>query len=165
MQFAQLTCSGTESMFGPIRFGLGNAAVIRIVSQQRSDEVDTEDSMPDPNFAHGKICYIQMPAVDVEQSAEFYRSVFGWSTRSHADGATAFDDTVGGVSGMWDTSLQAVEHPGLIVSIMVTDAVATSAAIVAAGGTIVTPIDPTAGEIHGTFRDPAGNLMSIYQNG
>ena len=121
--------------------------------------------MSEPNYAHGKICYIQMPATDVAVSAEFYRSVFGWNTRSHADGATAFDDTVGGVSGMWDTSLKAVEHPGLIVSIMVDDAVATSEAIVAAGGIIVTPVDPTAGEIHGTFRDPAGNLMSIYQHG
>jgi predicted enzyme related to lactoylglutathione lyase len=123
-----------------------------------------EQSMSEPTYAHGKICYIQMPAIDVTQSAGFYRTVFGWNTRTHADGSTAFDDTTGQVSGMWDTSLKAVEHPGLVVSIMVTDAVATSEAITAAGGTIVTPIDPTAREFHGTFRDPAGNLMSIYQH-
>lgn len=120
--------------------------------------------MSEPTFAHGKICYVQMPAIDVKQSADFYQRVFGWNIRTRSDGATSFDDTTGQVSGMWDTGRQAVADPGLIVSIMVTDAVATVAAIEAAGGTIVDAVDPDASEIHGTFRDPAGNLLSIYQH-
>jgi predicted enzyme related to lactoylglutathione lyase len=120
--------------------------------------------MSEPTFAHGKICYIQLPANDVKESAAFYQTVFGWTIRTRSDGAAAFDDTTGQVSGMWDTNRQAVADPGLIVSIMVTDAVATVAAIEAAGGTIVDAIDPTASEVHGTFRDPAGNLLSIYQH-
>ena len=30
--------------------------------------------------AHGKICYVQIPATDIERSAAFYEQVFGWST-------------------------------------------------------------------------------------
>ena len=52
-----------------------------------------------PTYRTGKICYIEIPATDIAQSAEFYRRAFGWSTRQRGDGATAFDDTVGQVSG------------------------------------------------------------------
>lgn len=120
--------------------------------------------MSQPAFGHGKICYIQMPAIDAQRSAEFYRSVFGWNIRSHDDGTLAFDDSVGQVSGMWETDRTAVEDPGTIVSIMVRDAAATAEAIVAAGGTMVTPVDPTQREVLGTFRDPAGNLLCIYEH-
>ena len=30
---------------------------------------------------HGKICYLEIPAMDVERSAAFYTAVFGWRTR------------------------------------------------------------------------------------
>ncbi len=52
-----------------------------------------------PTIGNGKICYIQMPAVDIARSAEFYRAVFGWKIRTRGDGSTAFDDGVGEVSG------------------------------------------------------------------
>jgi predicted enzyme related to lactoylglutathione lyase len=54
-----------------------------------------------PTIGNGKICYIEMPAIDIEQSASFYKTVFGWNVRKRGDGATAFDDTVGEVSGSW----------------------------------------------------------------
>ncbi len=121
-------------------------------------------TLSEPTFGHGKVCYIQMPAVDIRATAAFYQAVFNWTIRERGDGEVAFDDGVGEVSGMWSTDLAAVDHPGLIVSIMVDDAVAASGAIIAAGGTIVDAIDPAATEIHGTFRDPGGNLLSIYQH-
>jgi predicted enzyme related to lactoylglutathione lyase len=52
-----------------------------------------------PTVANGKICYVEMPAIDVDRSAFFYKEVFGWNTRRRGDGNIAFDDTVGGVSG------------------------------------------------------------------
>ena len=119
--------------------------------------------MTEPRFAHGKICYIQMPAIDISRSADFYRSVFSWNIRERGDGEVAFDDGVGEVSGVWETSRTAVDDPGMIVSIMVKDAMATAGAITAAGGTIVDAPDPSQSEVHGTFRDPAGNLLSIYE--
>ena len=41
--------------------------------------------------ANGKICYVEIPATDVEASAAFYEAVFGWRLRKRGDGATAFD--------------------------------------------------------------------------
>src|SRR5262249_19751437 len=39
--------------------------------------------------AHGKVCYVEIPARDVARSAEFYKTVFGWKIRKRGDGATA----------------------------------------------------------------------------
>ncbi len=54
-----------------------------------------------PTLANGKICYIEIPAADIQRSAEFYKRVFGWQIRLRGDGQTAFDDSVGEVSGTW----------------------------------------------------------------
>src|SRR5579864_7808809 len=103
-----------------------------------------------PTFANGKICYIEMPATDIARSADFYKRVFGWSVRKRGDGSTAFDDTVGEVSGTWvlDRSPSA---PGPLIHIMVADADATIRAIAAAGGEIVLPVDPNAREVFAHF--------------
>jgi len=52
-----------------------------------------------PGRTNGKICYLEVPATDVQSSAAFYESVFGWRMRTRGDGATAFDDSTGEVSG------------------------------------------------------------------
>jgi predicted enzyme related to lactoylglutathione lyase len=116
-----------------------------------------------PIYASGKICYIEIPAIDVQRSAGFYHAAFGWQLRTHPDGSVAFDDTVGQVSGMWVTGRKPIGEAGLIVSIMVSDAAASCNAIVAAGGRIVRPVDPNASEITAWFLDPVGNLFGIYQ--
>lgn len=56
-----------------------------------------------PTLANGKICYLEIPAIDVRCSVEFYQAVFGWKVRRRGDGSTAFDDAVGEVSGTWVT--------------------------------------------------------------
>ena len=43
---------------------------------------------------NGKICYIEIPAVDIDASAAFYTEVFGWAIRTRGDGRKAFDDGV-----------------------------------------------------------------------
>ncbi|HYN10334.1 MAG TPA: VOC family protein [Vicinamibacterales bacterium] len=35
-----------------------------------------------PTLGNGKICYIEIPATDVAQSADFYHKVFGWQIRA-----------------------------------------------------------------------------------
>ncbi|HEY8286202.1 MAG TPA: VOC family protein [Chloroflexota bacterium] len=119
--------------------------------------------MATPYYRTGKICYVEIPAIDVDQSAAFYERAFGWQIRRHGDGSTAFDDTVNSVSGMWVLGRVPSSEPGLLISIMVASAPTTVAAIVAAGGEIVRPVDPTQQEITAWFRDPAGNVLGIYQ--
>src|SRR4051794_2613056 len=96
-------------------------------------------AMP-PTYANGKICYIEIPAIDIPQSVAFYQSVFGWEVRQRGDGATAFDDGVGQVSGTWVTGRPSSEKPGLLIYIMVDDINVTIEAIRAKGGEIVQPV-------------------------
>lgn len=112
----------------------------------------------------GKICYVEMPAVDVERSAEFYRRSFGWKIRTRGDGATAFDDTVGGVSGAWIMGPPPSPQPGLLIYIWCDSVPASLEAVVANGGEVVQPIGADAPEITARFRDPAGNVLGLYQN-
>jgi predicted enzyme related to lactoylglutathione lyase len=116
-----------------------------------------------PTYGNGKICYVELPAQDIERSAGFYMTVFGWRVRQRGDGSTAFDDSVGEVSGSWVLGRPASAQPGLLVYIMVDDAAATLEAIVANGGHIVQPIGMDAPEITARFRDPAGNVLGLYQ--
>jgi predicted enzyme related to lactoylglutathione lyase len=116
-----------------------------------------------PTHANGKICYVEIPATDVQRSAEFYQQVFGWTTRRRGDGALAFDDAIGEVSGTWSTGRPASPTPGLLLYVMVDDAAATVESIVAHGGTIVQQIGGDAPEITARFADPAGNVLGIYQ--
>lgn len=116
-----------------------------------------------PTLGNGKICYIQIPATDVARSAEFYNKVFGWNIRHRGDGATAFDDGVGEVSGEWVLERPPSTQPGLLVYIMVDNVANTVDLITANGGEIVQPIGGDAPEITARFRDPAGNVLGVYQ--
>lgn len=116
-----------------------------------------------PTMANGKICYVEMPAIDIRRSADFYRTVFGWQIRTRGDGSTAFDDGVGEVSGTWLTGRPPSVTPGLLIYIMVDSVRATVDAITAAGCEIVQPIGADAPEITARFRDPGGNVIGLYQ--
>ena len=116
-----------------------------------------------PTLGNGKICYVEMPARDVQRSAEFYERVFGWKIRKRGDGALAFDDGVGEVSGTWVTGRPPSTTPGLLIYIMVDSVAATIDAVIAHGGELVQPIGADAPEITARFRDPAGNVVGLYQ--
>jgi len=116
-----------------------------------------------PTRANGKICYLELPAIDVRRSADFYRTVFGWTIRRRGDGSTAFDDTVGEVSGSWVVGRPPSSQPGVLFYIMVNSVNATVAAVTAHGGEIVQTIGADAPEITARFRDPGGNVIGLYQ--
>ena len=115
-----------------------------------------------PTSKNGKICYIEMPATDVARSADFYKRVFGWNIRKRGDGATSFDDTTGEVSGAFVLGRPPAK-PGLLFYVMVDSVPAAVDAVVANGGEIVQPIGADAPEITARFRDPAGNVIGLYQ--
>jgi predicted enzyme related to lactoylglutathione lyase len=74
-----------------------------------------------PTLAHGKVAYIEIPALDIERSADFYAQVFGWKLGKRADGSTSFDDPTGEVRGTWVVGRSATSAPGLLIYIMVDD--------------------------------------------
>src|SRR5712691_9644451 len=93
-----------------------------------------------PTVANGKVCYIEIPAINIDASVSFYKEVFGWQIRQRGDGSIAFDDTVGEVSGTWVLGRRAATEPGLLIYIMVDSVAATVDAVTANGGKIVQPI-------------------------
>ena len=99
----------------------------------------------------------------MQRSAEFYEQVFGWTTRRRGDGAVAFDDATGEVSGTWTLGRPASPTPGLLLYIMVDDAVATVASIELTAA----PSCSRSAETHPRSRrgsaDPGGNVLGIYQ--
>ena len=119
--------------------------------------------MSDPTLGNGKICYIEIPATDVKTSASFYQSVFGWSIRTRGDGAVAFDDGVGQVSGTWVRGRSPMTEVGLLIYIMVDSVADTIDKVSASGGKIVQQIGQDAPEITARFSDPAGNVLGLYQ--
>ena len=116
-----------------------------------------------PTIGNGKICYIEIPSVDVEKSAAFYRDVFGWNIRKRGDGLTSFDDGVGEVSGVWMPGRKAFEGDGLTIHIMVDDIEKAMHLVKRHGGHIVHEVGAHAPEITATFRDPSGNVFGLYQ--
>src|SRR6185369_4433938 len=116
-----------------------------------------------PTLGNVKICYVEIPAIDIDRSVEFYKSVFGWNTRRRGDGQIAFDDGVGQVSGTWVRGRSASIEPGLLIYIMVDSVAKAIEDVVAHGGEIAQAIGADAPEITARFRDPAGNIMGLYQ--
>jgi uncharacterized protein len=116
-----------------------------------------------PTSVNGKICYIELPAIDVPRSAEFYQNVFRWNMRTRGDGATAFDDTTGEVSGAFVRGRPPASTPGLLFYIMVNSVEKTVELVKAHGGEIVQPVGADAPEITARFRDPGGNVIGLYQ--
>jgi predicted enzyme related to lactoylglutathione lyase len=116
-----------------------------------------------PTLKNGKICYLEIPATDVARSADFYSKALGWQIRKRGDGHLAFDDSVGEVSGTWVVGRPPSPQPGLLIYIMVDSVAATIDAVKDHGGEIVQPIGGDAPEITARFRDPAGNVLGLYQ--
>jgi uncharacterized protein len=115
-------------------------------------------------MAHGKICYVEIPAKTAEASADFYSRIFGWKTRTRGDGELAFDDG-SGVSGTWVKESDRTPEERTRIYIMV-DAIAdTLNRIEGAGGRVLTPrteIGPGMGAF-AVFSDPVGNEFGLYE--
>jgi DNA-directed RNA polymerase specialized sigma24 family protein len=56
-----------------------------------------------PRYRTGKVCYIEIPAVDEDRSAEFYERVFGWEMRRLSRSGAEDVENLGG----WLTTIVA----------------------------------------------------------
>ena len=115
-----------------------------------------------------RLCYLEVPAVDVYESAAFYEKVFGWNIRHRESDRPSFDDATGYVSGAWVAARDISREPGLLPYIWVDGIDAALARVAAHGGAVVEtphPDHPGSTCWIATFRDPAGNLIGMYQEG
>ena len=79
-------------------------------------------------LTHGQLCYLQIPALDIEKSAEFYATVFGWQIEPTGSG---FESP--GVIGQWIDSRAPSSDAGPLASVANADYPAR------ASGTVTTP--------------------------
>jgi uncharacterized protein len=117
----------------------------------------------EPHYGNGKICYLELPSRDTDESSSFYQAVFDWNVRQRGDGSIAFDDGVGEVSGTWRTDRKPTSEVGMLVHIMVDDINITIQKIIDWGGKIVRPLGLDAPEITAWFQDLSGNILGLYQ--
>jgi predicted enzyme related to lactoylglutathione lyase len=131
---------------------------------------DDQQSRADTNtkrhlFGNGRLSYIQIPAASVRESGAFYASVFGWEIRGGSDNHLSFTDATGDMIGAWVTGRTASREPGVLPYIYVHGIDAAIDRIKANGGDVVKPPYDEGGLWVATFRDPAGNVLGIWQNG
>ena len=114
-------------------------------------------------FVHGRIAYVQIPALDVKASAAFYENVFGWRIRDGSASHLSFTDASDNVIGAFVTGRRVSDDPGVILYVYVHGLDATLANMVAAGSKVVR--EPYAeGDVWvATLTDPAGNVIGIWQ--
>jgi len=115
-----------------------------------------------PTLGNGKICHLAIPALDVEASAAFYEDHFGFTVRRQPNRVT-FDDGVDEVSGHFVPQAAPMREAGILVYIMVDDLVSMVSRLEAADVEIVAAPGVDPGELTAHIRDPAGNLLGIYQ--
>jgi predicted enzyme related to lactoylglutathione lyase len=110
----------------------------------------------------GGISYLGLPARDAAESAEFYRAVFGWEVRGTPD-RLSFSDGTGHVIGHWRTDLPAAGEAGIRPYIYVTRLDEVLARAVEQGAEVVSAPYPEGSLTIATVRDPAGNVIGIWQ--
>ncbi|HEX5480807.1 MAG TPA: VOC family protein [Dehalococcoidia bacterium] len=114
----------------------------------------------------GKVSYMHIPAVDVARSGDFYRDVFGWDVREDfGPERRGFTDASGELIGAFVTNISVAPGAGIEPYIYVARIDDAVRAIEANGGTIMTVPYFESQLWIATFRDPAGNIMGIWQAG
>lgn len=112
----------------------------------------------------GKLSYMQIPALDPEASGAFYRDVFGWELRGTPE-HRSFTDASGDLIGAFVTDRAIGAEPGILPYIYVNGLDAAVERITSHGGEIVREPYPEGDLWVATFRDPAGNVIGIWQMG
>jgi predicted enzyme related to lactoylglutathione lyase len=113
-----------------------------------------------------RLCYLEIPALNVQQSAAFYEKVFGWDIRGRDSCRPSFSYPGGDVTGAWVTGRAISQEPGLLPYIWVDNIDETLSRIKSSGGQIVEAPSSIAPDTWiARFRDPAGNVIGLYQEG
>jgi predicted enzyme related to lactoylglutathione lyase len=112
----------------------------------------------------GGISYLGIPARDAAASAKFYQAVFGWEIRGSSD-RPSFSDGTGHVIGHWRTDLTVTGEAGIRPYVYVTHLDDVLTAAVEQGGQIVVSPYPEGSLTIAAVRDPAGNVIGVWQEG
>ena len=112
---------------------------------------------------------VELPATDIAATKVFYSDAFGWNWIDYGPGYAGTGNT--GIEVGLNT-LATVSPPhgpgeengvGPLVLLATDDLAGVEAAVVAAGGTIVSPTYSYPGGHRFHFADPSGNILGVYQ--
>jgi predicted enzyme related to lactoylglutathione lyase len=113
-------------------------------------------------FRINGVSYLRIPANDARRLATFYEAVFSWSVRSDGD-EPAFADGSGHVIGHFVADQAIAGEAGVRPYIFVELIDKSLDNIIAQGGEVVTAPYPEGDLWVATFRDPAGNMLGVWQ--
>jgi uncharacterized protein len=115
-----------------------------------------------PVFRVGGISYLRIPAPDPQATAAFYEAVFGWSLRGDREDP-AFEDGTGHVIGHFSADHAVAGEGGVRPYVFVENVDETLEKVFAGGGEVVTEPYPEGDLRVAVFRDPAGNVIGVWQ--
>jgi predicted enzyme related to lactoylglutathione lyase len=133
-----------------------------MVKKRRSPKRRGKSGVDASLIRHGGLSYLEIPALDKNQSAKFYTKVLGWQERGDSD-EPKFSDPSGHLIGRWVTGRAISRRPGLMPFFYVDRLKAVVARVKAHGGEIVKGPRPEGNLWISTIRDPAGNLIGLWQ--
>jgi uncharacterized protein len=115
-------------------------------------------------FRQGGVSYLRVPAREPRRSAAFYEAVFGWRVDADRDDPS-FQDGTGHVIGHFMADLPVAGDAGVLPYVFVERIDTTLEEVVAQGGEVVAEPYPEGDLWVATFRDPAGNVIGVWQRG
>jgi predicted enzyme related to lactoylglutathione lyase len=110
----------------------------------------------------GGVSYLLVPADDPQRSAAFYEAVFGWRLGGGA-AHPSFEDGTGHVIGHFVADQAVAGEAGVRAYVFVERADETLEKVAAHGGEVVQAPYPEGDLWVATFRDPAGNVVGVWQ--
>jgi uncharacterized protein len=113
-------------------------------------------------FRLGGISYLRIPASEPRRSAAFYEAVFGWRVDADRDDPS-FEDGTGHVIGHLVADLPVAGEAGVLPYVFVERVDETLEKVVTQGGKVVRLPYPEGDLRVATFRDPAGNVIGVWQ--
>jgi uncharacterized protein len=117
-----------------------------------------------PVFRPAGISYLRIPSQEPQQTAAFYEGVFGWSIdKDRPD--PSFEDGTGHVIGHIVAEQTVAGEAGIRPYIYVESIDDALEEISARGGSEVTAPYAEGDLWVATFRDPAGNVLGVWQRG
>jgi predicted enzyme related to lactoylglutathione lyase len=115
-------------------------------------------------FRDAGVSYLQIPASDPQKAAAFYQGVFGWTVDTNRPDPS-FADGTGHVIGHFIADASVAGEAGVRPFIYVERVDDTLEKVAAHGGAVVTTPYPEGDLWVATFRDPAGNVLGVWQRG
>lgn len=132
--------------------------------EEPEDEPAAEQGEVEERLArHGGLTYLEIPTLAPARSAAFYEQVLGWVTEERAPGDFRFRDPDGYLIGRWVLGRQGHSMPGLLPYFYVNDIDQALERAAVHGGQVIEEPRPEGNLRVAQVRDPAGNLLGLWQ--